>query len=38
VARDVADLIAQVETIRDQLGCGQAGSPSGAFVDDGARR
>jgi hypothetical protein len=27
------DVIAQVETIRGQLGCEQPGSPSGAFVD-----
>jgi len=31
-----ADVIAQVETIRGQLGCEQPGSPSGAFVDGGA--
>src|SRR5262245_63822382 len=30
------DVIAQVETIRGQLGCEQPGSPSGAFVDGGA--
>ena len=31
-----ADVIAQVETIRGQLGCEQPGSPSGVFVDGGA--
>ena len=31
-----ADVIAQVETIRGQLGCEQPGSPSGAFVDGDA--
>ena len=30
------DVIAQVETIRGQLGCEQPGSPSGAFVDGSA--
>jgi FIMAH domain len=30
------DVIAQVETIRGQLGCEQPGSPSGAFVNGGA--
>jgi hypothetical protein len=26
-------VIAQIDAIRDQLGCGQQGSPSGAFLD-----